>query len=126
MSAKYHSNFTAFDVARYVFKGLKEPEARSLQAATYWASDLEVQEAIRETIANGPIIPGITKEALAQRALAIADNITEDTKNRIAALRLVAELNGEIIKAVDKRVSYPDAKGGIPSIVFKRYEDDAA
>lgn len=111
LSAKHHrnQNFTGVDIAKYVFRDLKEPEMRALQAATYWEKDLEVQEAILDLIAHTNMLTARAQRL--QIAMDIATDTKADKRDRLIAVRLAAEMEGEIVKAVDKKVSYADVNG---------------
>jgi hypothetical protein len=120
LSAKHKGIYNAYEVAQYVFRDLKEPEVRALQAAQYWGKDLAVLEAIDQAIALGPSDVDTSEAQLKRRLLQLADTHHASVRDRVAALRVIAEMQGNIRKAVDKTVTYPDGvkPRGLPTFNF--------
>lgn len=119
LCALHHKNkFSAEEICIHIFHNLKEPTLRALQAAQYWGKDLGVAEAIRNKILFGEA--KTEKERRLNIAQSIAEDPREQAKDRIAALRLMFEVEGEIVKAVEKKISYPDGlkPGGLPIFQF--------
>lgn len=106
---KHNHNFTTADITKYIFRDLKEPELRALQAADRWSKDLEIQDAIFQQSSFNDAAS--QREQVLQLAMDIAKDTKGERRDRLIALRLVAEMNGDIVKAVDKKVSYA---GGTP------------
>lgn len=125
LCAKHKNNFSAIDVAKYVFKDLKDGDIRGLQAAVIWGRDLDIQEKIRLKILNGPEVIAYGLEHLIAKTMAIADNMNNPVKERLTAIELVAKMQGMIVKPVEKTIKH-EGLGGIPTIVFKQREEDAA
>lgn len=121
LRAKHKDNFTAFDVANYIFKNLPNSTIRAHQAAKYWSESIEIQERIhkKQMFCEAES----DKDNLIKIAMSIATDPTQNAKDRIAALELVGKLRGEIIKPIEKTVKH-EGGSGIPSIVFKLREDD--
>lgn len=115
----YRNGFSHYQIAQYIFRDLKEPELRALQAADYWGKDLAIADAVRQKVAFGDA------ENARDRRLNILMNIAEDSrasdKDRIAAVLAASTIEGEITKAIDKKVSYPGMPGGkaLGSFLFK-------
>lgn len=95
------SQFSPFQVAQYVFQNLREP-GRAGQASVLWAKDLGIRERIRVAIAEG--VDGsvdASEEALLKRAIRGADDPYASLRDRMAALRLAAEIKGYVKKAIE-------------------------
>lgn len=101
---KNNPNFGPYDVAKYVFRDLPEPELRALQAAEYWTKDIEVQQQIQDLVNYNGELDG-KKKRLAL-LMKIAEDDATSSRDRIAAIRVAAELEGEITKAVEKKITY--------------------
>lgn len=118
-----HPKQDIFTIALYVFKGLPDITMRSQQAALVWSNDIEVQERIRQARLGASDAPQLlTKEQRIARLQAIADDEGIAAKDRIAAHALIAELNGERIKSVDKKVER--VKQALPQVIMTQYTDD--
>lgn len=105
-SARHYNNdkIDAQQITGHIFRDLKEPYIRSLQAAEYWSKDIAVQEAILNLVSyNGET--DATKKRV-QLLMSIAESKGASHKDRIAAIRVAAELEGEIKKSVEKKVTY--------------------
>lgn len=102
-------NFDKYDFAKYVFRDLPEPELRAMQAAEYWGKDLAVQQAILDLVNYKGEVEGKAKRIAL--LMSIAEDATAQTKDRIAAIRVASELEGEITKAIEKKVTYPTGQG---------------
>lgn len=106
LSARYSANqFSAFEIAQYVFQYKKDPMARAGKAAEVWARDLDVQERIRIAIIKGPEDFDDSEEALRQRLLSIADNPKTCAADRIKAIEAAAKMKEGAIKAPLERLS---------------------
>jgi len=103
LSAVYKTR-PAFEIAQYVFKDLREPALRAGKAAEVWATDLDVQERIRQLILKGPTVADCTESDLIRRALMIADDTGAEKRDRISAIRLAGELQGFVKKSVDTKL----------------------
>ena len=107
-----------FDIAQHIFKDLRDNTLRADQAATHWMKDIETKERIRIARLNGGKEPEApeTKEAKLKKLEAVYDNPEVAVKDRIAAMRLHSELEGQIIKSVEKKVD--DGRSQLPQIVW--------
>lgn len=123
LCAKHKDHFSAYEVAKYVFKDLKEPEIRALQAAKVWSEDLEVKERIRVAILLGSDSPETNPAVLKRRLLAIADDPKENAKDRIEAIRTIAQMQGDIVKPVELRATDGKGGGGLPVFNIVTYAD---
>lgn len=121
--AKYKKQYSAFDVAKVVFKNRPEP-LRFLQAAQLWHDDLDIREQVDAIMLAGSTGSVDSKE----RKLQVLQQIYEDTgveaRDRITAIKVSAELQGEIVKIVDKTVKN-DGPPQMPTFIFKKYENVA-
>jgi hypothetical protein len=120
--AKY-PNQDPFEIGEYVFRNLKDPGLRGQQAAMFWLKDVEVKELIskyRTGQAGGEAIP--TKDQAAMLAWSLANDPAADKKDRIAALNLFGQLNGMIVKSVEKKVD-DSSRRRPPTILVARYAD---
>lgn len=107
-SARHHSNhFNALEICEHIFKTRKDPN-RYIQAAQYWSKDLEIQEAIRNKINFGNAQNA--KEQRVAILMSIAENTRTSDKDRIAAILAAAAMEGEITKAIDKKITYPNGQ----------------
>jgi hypothetical protein len=119
-----YSNQPVFEVAAYVFRNQRDPELRSQQAAMIWQKDIEVQERIRQARLNGGEEPAAiaTKEDKLRMLEAIFTNEQNKLPERIKAIELHAQIQGEIVKAIDKKIT--DNSRKIPrQIVFAQSND---
>lgn len=124
LMAKHRRTRSPYEVAKYVFKDLPEPELRSGQAAQIWGSDLEVLEAIDEAVLRGSSSVVDTREARLRTLKQIYDDSAITAKDRIAAIELAAKIEGEIIKQVDSKSTVETNQPALGPIIFKRYEDE--
>lgn len=105
LSAKWiNSKYSAFEIARYVFDGQVDGEARSMQAATQWQFDLRVQERIRQAAqaASQPDIEILTREQWQTQIKKISLDFNmspRDKKAAIDGLRLYGESEGWVVKS---------------------------
>lgn len=113
-----------FEIAAYVFRNQRDPELRSQQAGMIWHKDIEVQERIRLAKLNGGEEPSPidSKEDKLRKLQAFYDNEENKIADRIKAMELHAQIQGEIIKAVDKKVDH--TKRPPRQIVFAQYADN--
>lgn len=117
-SARHHANrFSSLEICEHIFKTLKDPN-RYIQAAQLWSKDLEIQEAIQNKINFGNAQNA--KEQRVAILMSIAENIRTSDKDRIAAILAAAAMEGEITKAVEKKVTHlgPGGKGNA-TFLFK-------
>jgi hypothetical protein len=122
LAAIYRGRYTHYELAQHVFKDLKEPELRAGQAGVLWAKDIDMQERIRIKIANGVDPIELSKDGLQAKILAVTEdpNLTsQDKKATLDGLRLLGEMNGWIIKAIDKKVE--SKVSGLPQIIIQKY-----
>lgn len=96
-----HPTVSDFDVATKVFEGTEHSAQRIGQAAYAWGRDLDVLEAVQQLRRGGlDEEPTISKEQLSAEILAIARNDVQiETKERLNAYKLVAEINGFVNKS---------------------------
>lgn len=112
-----------YEIAAYVFKDLRDPYSRSQQAAMVWLKDIEFKELVRLYSADQVRADVPSKDEAAKLAWELAQDMTADKKDRIAALKLFAEINSMIVKVVDKTVDDATTRKRPPTIVFARYAD---
>lgn len=101
LTAKYPKDkYTPFEIAAYIFEGQVDGFARSQQAATRWQFNLSIQNRIDEARAasSGTVDSKDKKLKLLQ---SIYEDPKQPVKERIAAIRLHAELQMEIKKPVE-------------------------
>jgi len=96
-----------FEIVAYVFRNQRDPELRAQQAAMIWLKDLDVKERIRQAKLNGgnDKTSVETKEEKLRKLEAIYNDDTLKTSDRLKAMELHAQIQGEIVKAVDKQVT---------------------
>lgn len=125
LSALY-PNKAAWDITRHIFKFLKDSEARHMQAAMVWQNDLAIMERVRIARLNGGVEPSNIDDTETQlrKLQAIYDDSDEAMKERLAAMRLHAEISGRIIKAVEKKIE-DKRSAALPTFVFAQYPDVA-
>lgn len=114
----HKNNFTHFAITEHIFKHLKEPYLRALQAAQLWGKDLEILEAIQHKIAYGEAVD--EKQKRVNLLMSIAEDTRHAAKDRIAAILGASSIEGEITKAVEKKITYPNGIGpkGLPNFFF--------
>lgn len=101
-------NASSYDVA----KSLGLPTALALVASKDWVLDPITEDARkREAEIYTPLVP--TKEEVAARILDITKDRDAEAKDRIAALRLVAEMYEYIPKAPPTQVTQNNMNGDI-------------
>lgn len=115
VAARFYGNpnFDKYDYAKWVFRDLREPALRAMQAADYWGKDIDIQQAILNLVNYKGEIEGKAKRIAL--LMSIAEDNSAQTKDRIAAIRVASELEGEITKAVEKKITHED--GGKPKQV---------
>lgn len=123
MSALY-PKYSAFEICQHIFKDLREPDLRANQAALQWSKDLTILERIRQARLNGGDEPAPvdSKEAKLKKLEAIYNDNEVGMKDRLAAMRLHAEMSGEIVKAIDKKVD-DGRRAHFPQVVQGIYAD---
>ena len=96
-----------FDIASYVFRHQRDPDTRSQQAAMIWNKDIEIQERIRLARINGGEEPAAieSKEGKLRKLQAIYENELVKVSDRLKAFELHSQIQGEIVKAVDKKIT---------------------
>ncbi len=121
LSAIYAA-YPAGEIAQVVFKGLRDPILRSQQAADAWSNDLSVKERIRQAKLNGGVEPKpvLTKEQQLAQLQALADDDKTPVKEKLAAHRLIAEMQGFVIKAVEKTST---ERRRFPQVIIAQYAD---
>jgi hypothetical protein len=119
--AIYGSNYTPFDICKQLFANLYDPYNRACQAAQMWTRSLEINERIRQ-LRLYRSKPKEEKEQYKDVLKSIYEDRLSSSRDRINALRLAAELDGYVIKAVDKKVTKDVARA--TTFIFKEYEDE--
>ena len=121
-----HPSRTPDEIAAYVFRNQRDPGLRSAQAAMVWLKDIDVLERIRQARLNGGVEPvGIDSlEAKLRKLQAFYDDETNDMKDRLNAMRLHAEMSGQIVKAIDKKVDNGAKAKSFPTFVIAQYNDE--
>lgn len=115
-------HFSSYDICKSLFSNLKDGLTRAGQATIAWSKNIEVQEAIRQRKLYSEK-PKEEKDQLKQVLKSIYEDQLLQAKDRIAAVRTAAELEGWIIKSVDKKVT--DNSPPKPyTFVLKEYEDE--
>lgn len=114
-----------FEIAAHVFRFQRDPEMRSQQAAMIWNKDLDVQEKIRLARINGQdnTVPIPTREQRLHQLQELFETATS-VKDKVAVARLIAEMQGEIVKAIDKTVDNKNKPPTLPTFVIAQYKDD--
>ena len=102
LSARYPDR-EPFEITGHIFKNLREPTLRAGQAAMVWSKDLDIIERIRHAKLNGGSEPNPidTKEAKLRKLEAIYNNEDNNLRERLKALELHAEMQGEIKKPAE-------------------------
>jgi len=101
LSARYKDR-DAYEITAYIFKNLREP-TRALQAATIWSSDLGIKERIEAIRRQGfDTTPIDSKETKLRKLEAIYNNEDIAARDRLKALELHAQIQGEIKKPGDE------------------------
>lgn len=108
----HHKNNSPYEIAQYVFRDLKEPTLRAGQAAQIWGNDIELKERVRLLILKGPPVPDASQNELLRRTLGVSDDPCTSPKDKIAAIRLAAELQGFIKKSVETKITGSSDNGG--------------
>ena len=125
LMALYSDRNSPYELARHLFKDLREPESRAAQAATAWANDIEIKETIHEYKLYGPNKSTETTEL--ENLIAVAKSIYEDVavsaKDRVAAIETHAKLRGLLIKQIDKTTT-DKTPVKLPVFNFAIYPDD--
>lgn len=117
---------STFEIAAHVFRFQRDPEMRSQQAAMIWVKDLDVQERIRLARINGgeEAKPIPTKEQRLQQLQELFEDPLTAVKDKVAVARLIAEIQGEIVKAIDKTVDNKNKPPSLPTFIIAQYKDD--
>jgi hypothetical protein len=121
LSSKYGATYTAQDIAKQVFKDLREPN-RYLQVATIWANDLDIKERISD-YSNGVDKTLDSQESYIKQLETMAANTMNPIKERIEALKLAAQIQGMIKKQVETNNINKNENTGIPQFVFAIHPD---
>lgn len=119
-----YPNQPVFEVAAYVFRNQRDHELRSQQAAMIWQKDIEVQERIRQARLNGGEEPTAieSKEEKLRKLQAIYNDSEVKVADRLKAFELHAQIQGEIVKAVDKKIT-DNTRKAPRQIVFAQSND---
>ena len=119
-----YPNQPVFEVAAYVFRNQRDPELRSQQAAMIWQKDIEVQERIRQARLNGGEEAAAieSKEEKLRKLQAIYNDAEVKVTDRLKAFELHAQIQGEIVKAIDKKVT-DNSRKAPRQIVFAQSND---
>lgn len=117
-----YPNQDILEISSYVFRNQRDPSLRSEQAATIWLKDLDVLERIRIAKLNGGAEPSPipTKEARMRQLQKLFEDVNTPAREKIAAARLIAEMNSEITKAVEKKITNERPKR---QIIFAQAND---
>jgi hypothetical protein len=121
-----HPSRTPDEIAGYVFRKQRDPGLRSAQAAMVWLKDIDVLERIRQARLNGGVeAPGIhSLEDKLRKLQVLYEDESQALKDRLNAMRLHAEMSGQIVKAIDAKVSSTDKVKPFPTFVIAQYADD--
>jgi hypothetical protein len=121
-----HPTRTPDEIATYVFRNQRDPGLRSAQAAMVWLKDIDVLERIRQARLNGGVEPGgiHTLEEKLRKLQVLYEDESQDLKDRLAAMRLHAEMSGQIVKAIDKKVDNGAKAKAFPTFVIAQYADE--
>ena len=119
--AKYQDR-SIIEIGNYIFKDLRSPDTRGAQWAVYWSKELDVLEEVKR-LRQGQVGGEVaSKEEIINSAWAIAHDAQVDAKDKVNALKLIAEMQGMIEKNINKKTE--DVKRRqMPTIVFERYAD---
>jgi len=122
LMAKWRAKYSTYEVCTYIFRELREP-TRAFAAAQHWGSDLELLDKIDREI-NVPKNSNLdSREERLLILKTIYSDINESARERLKALELHAQIEGEIIKQVDKKTTDNTPKQ-LPVFTFTRYQDD--
>jgi len=123
LSARYPQE-TAFTIASYVFRNLRDPEARANQAAMLWSNDLDIRERIRVAERNGGTEPEVIDEdeAYYREVLAEARDPANSAAVRYKYHELAAKLKGRIKEPADAGNGQAVTRQ-LPTFVFAAYPD---
>lgn len=120
-----HPEVKAEEITEYIFKNLRDPGLRSIQAAMVWTRDLEIKERIRQAKRQGVDAANeLTLEQWEAEVLAITRDVTMAANDKKAALEgymNIASVKGWVRKAIDKTVT--DNRQPFPQFVFAQYSD---
>lgn len=100
---KNNASYNDLAICQHIFRNLRDPD-RYIVAAQVWGQDIEVAEAIN-LATHGQINTSDKQADLEARFMAIADSSATFAKDKINALLAVAQMNGFIIKQVDKKTT---------------------
>jgi hypothetical protein len=112
-------------ITEYIFKNLRDPGMRSLQAAVVWARDLDIKERIRLAKRKGVDEPKeYTIHEWEAEVLALTRDATvlpNEKKAMLEGYMNIATIKGWVKKAIDKTVTNNTSR--LPVIVFAPYPD---
>lgn len=114
-----HPTRSEYDIARYIFQDLVDPEMRSMQAAQRWKRDLAIEERIRKYKLYGKTEAPPTEEQAVAAAWQIVKNPMSTDKDKLDAIKTVASILGYIKKAPTS----VELTGDIPTFVIAQYDD---
>lgn len=124
LMAKWGNKYSVFDVCQYIFRELREP-GRAFAAATFWQQDLELMDQIDAERVK-PVDAELDSRTERLKVLKqIYSDLGASNKDRLEALRLHAQIEGEITKLVDKGITDKTPKQP-PVFMFRKYDDSAA
>lgn len=106
LMAKWRTQYRPEQVCQFIFKNLRSPDRYNV-AAYLWANDLEITEQI-DNLVNGKTESLDKKEHLISQLQALVDLPSTPSKEKIAAIQLIAQMEGLIIKQVEKKSTNTD------------------
>lgn len=123
LMAAHYPNYTIFEIADEVFKGLRDPGMRSQQAALIWFKEINIKERIKAAKRNGnKEFKELTKNEWLAELLSVTrdDNLSsQDKKVRLEGLKIYGESqHGWFTKAIEKILQ--DNTARYPSVRFER------
>lgn len=101
LMCKWRTSYTPEQVCQFIFRNLRSPD-RYIVAAQLWANDLELRSDVDDLI-NGRSENLDVKDNLKAQLQAIVDLTSTPAKEKIAAIQLMAQMEGLIIKQIDKK-----------------------
>lgn len=129
LSAQYGNKYTPMEIAAEVFKDLRDPYPRCLQAANTWSNSLAIKRRIDEAKATKPNKDLIqSKEDWELKMLALLDNTeigAQEKKVRVEIMNSIAKSRGWL----DSDEDGDKKAGGGVVLNFMRYsaaQPDAA
>ena len=96
-----YPNYTPFEIGEHVFRNLPDPISRGQQAGAVWGKDLEIKERIRLYRAGESDTSDTSAENLIKQAWVIANDPNTESKDKVAAIKLIAQMQGNLKKERD-------------------------